>query len=151
MLLPLIADPTARPSRNAAPAASSTSSRLREFDDERLPVALIAVGTAAILLLVWYLYRRDTRELPRGVGLLLAAAVRGAGRAAGVLPRHRAAHDARGRAQFAGRRAGRRQPEHGPHRRRPSTRQASREPRRAGGRRARRQPAHDRAAASTTT
>jgi hypothetical protein len=46
--------------------------RLREFDDLRLPVTLIALGTAAIVLLVWYLYRRDTRELPRGVGLMLA-------------------------------------------------------------------------------
>ncbi len=46
--------------------------RLREFDDLRLPVMLISLATVAILLLVWFLYRRDTRELPRGVGLLLA-------------------------------------------------------------------------------
>lgn len=47
-------------------------SRLRDFDDVRLPVTLIIFGTAAIVALVWCLYRRDTRELPRGMGLLLA-------------------------------------------------------------------------------
>jgi hypothetical protein len=46
--------------------------RLHDYDDLRLPVTLIAVATAAILMLVWYLYRRDTRELSRGVGLVLA-------------------------------------------------------------------------------
>lgn len=46
--------------------------RLRDVDDLRLPVTLIAVVAAAICLLVWYLYRRDTRELSRSVGLLLA-------------------------------------------------------------------------------
>ena len=45
---------------------------MREFDDLRLPVALIGVGVAAIVALVWFLYRRDTLELSRGVGLLLA-------------------------------------------------------------------------------
>jgi hypothetical protein len=42
-------------------------SRLREFDDLRLPLALVAVATAGIVTLVWYLYRRDTIELPRHV------------------------------------------------------------------------------------
>lgn len=46
--------------------------RLSDFDDLRLPVTLIAVGTVGILMLVWYLYRRDTRELPPRVGILLA-------------------------------------------------------------------------------
>ena len=41
-------------------------SRLREFDDERLPVALIAAGGHRARGVVWYLYRRDTVELPRG-------------------------------------------------------------------------------------
>lgn len=46
--------------------------RLQDYDDLRLPVTLIALGTAAILMLVWYLYRRDTRELSPAVGLTLA-------------------------------------------------------------------------------
>lgn len=46
--------------------------RLQEYDDLRLPITVIAVGTAAILMLVWTLYRRDTKELSRGVGLALA-------------------------------------------------------------------------------
>ncbi len=47
-------------------------SRLREFDDLRFPIALIALGAAAIAALVWFLYQRDTHELPRSVGVLLA-------------------------------------------------------------------------------
>lgn len=47
-------------------------SRLREFDDLRLPIAAIAVVVVALCALVWHLYRRDTQELSRGVGLLLA-------------------------------------------------------------------------------
>ncbi len=48
-------------------------SRLRSFDDERLPAALIAAAAIAIVAVVWYLYRRDTIELPRGsrIGVLL--------------------------------------------------------------------------------
>jgi len=46
--------------------------RLREYDDLRLPLAIIAVAVAGIVALVWYLYRHDTVELPRGVGILLA-------------------------------------------------------------------------------
>jgi len=41
--------------------------RLRSYDDERLPLALIAAAAIAIVALVWYLYRRDTASLPRGV------------------------------------------------------------------------------------
>jgi hypothetical protein len=48
-------------------------SRLREFDDARLPAALIALVAAAVFGAVWYLYRRDTVELPRPVGIFLAA------------------------------------------------------------------------------
>ena len=46
--------------------------RLREFDDVRLPMTLSPRARRRSSSLVWYLYRRDTRELPRGVGLLLA-------------------------------------------------------------------------------
>ncbi len=40
-------------------------SRFRSFDDERLPAALIAAAVIALVVIVWYLYRRDTIELPR--------------------------------------------------------------------------------------
>jgi len=46
--------------------------RLRQYDDLRLPLAVIAIVVAGIVALVWYLYRRDTVELPRGTGVLLA-------------------------------------------------------------------------------
>jgi hypothetical protein len=42
------------------------SARLRAFDDERLPIALIAVAVIAIGAIVWSVYRRDAVELPRG-------------------------------------------------------------------------------------
>ena len=45
--------------------------RLRDFDDPRLPVAMITVAAAALAGLVWYLYRRDTVEMPRGVSNVL--------------------------------------------------------------------------------
>lgn len=41
-------------------------SRLRSFDDERLPAALIIAGTIALVAVVWQLYRRDAVELGRG-------------------------------------------------------------------------------------
>ncbi|HVT29951.1 MAG TPA: hypothetical protein VHE81_18180 [Lacipirellulaceae bacterium] len=41
-------------------------SRLSSYDDERLPVALIAAAVIALMAVVWYLSRRDTVELPRG-------------------------------------------------------------------------------------
>lgn len=72
MILAAITDPKFAPGESGPGRVVYELGRLREFDDLRLPVTLIALGTAAIVLLVWYLYRRDTRELPRGVGLLLA-------------------------------------------------------------------------------
>ncbi len=41
-------------------------SRLRSFDDERLPAALIIAGAIALAAVVWQLYRRDAIELARG-------------------------------------------------------------------------------------
>ena len=72
MILAGIDNSTFTPSETGLGRVVYEIGRLSQFDDLRLPVALIAVGTAAILALVWHLYRRDTRELPRGVGLLLA-------------------------------------------------------------------------------
>jgi hypothetical protein len=72
MILAAIDNSTFAPSETGLGRVVYEIGRLREFDDVRLPVALIAVGTAAILALVWHLYRRDTRELRPGVGLLLA-------------------------------------------------------------------------------
>ena len=63
----------------AAPADTGSSriiyelSRLRDFDDERLPIAAIALAVIALATLVWFLYRRDTVELPGRVRILLAA------------------------------------------------------------------------------
>jgi hypothetical protein len=48
-------------------------SRLRQFDDGRLPMALAASAAIALVAVVWYLYRRDTVELPRLVGAGIAA------------------------------------------------------------------------------
>lgn len=45
--------------------------RLRDFDDPRLPIALVTVAAAAFAGLVWYLYRRDTVEMPRSVSIAL--------------------------------------------------------------------------------
>ncbi len=45
--------------------------RLRDFDDPRLPVAVVTVAAAALAALVWYLYRRDTVEMPRAVSIAL--------------------------------------------------------------------------------
>jgi hypothetical protein len=45
--------------------------RLREFDDERLPIILIAAASIAIITLVWTLYRRDTVELRRPVAIAI--------------------------------------------------------------------------------
>jgi hypothetical protein len=47
-------------------------SRLRDFDDLRLPVALGVVLVTLLASLVWWLYRRDTVELPRRTGFILA-------------------------------------------------------------------------------
>ena len=43
--------------------------RLQGFDDKRLAVALIVLAIIALVSLVVYLYRRDTAELPRGIGM----------------------------------------------------------------------------------
>ena len=80
LTLLLFAQTAAQPT----PPASSTQSgvervvyeisRLRNFDDERLPAALIAAAVIALVAVVWYLYRRDTLELgrlPRFVVVLL--------------------------------------------------------------------------------
>ncbi len=52
-----------------------------DFDDERLPAALIAAAAIALVAVVWYLYRRDTVELARaprfGVVLLRLVALAG--------------------------------------------------------------------------
>ena len=56
-------------SANASGSAGRTIyelSRLRAFDDERLPMALIAVITIALVTVVFSLYRRDASELRRG-------------------------------------------------------------------------------------
>jgi hypothetical protein len=41
-------------------------SRLRSFDDERLPIALIAAAAIGLVAIVWQFYRRDAVELGRG-------------------------------------------------------------------------------------
>ncbi len=46
-------------------------SRLRSFDDERLPAALIIAGAIALVGVVWQLYRRDAIELNRGPRLAI--------------------------------------------------------------------------------
>ncbi|MEX0614088.1 MAG: hypothetical protein WD229_18355, partial [Pirellulales bacterium] len=48
-------------------------SRLRAFDDERLPVALIAAVAIALVAVVWSLYRRDVVELPRPAKISVVA------------------------------------------------------------------------------
>jgi hypothetical protein len=75
----------------AAPAAATTQpgnertayelARLRSFDDERIPATLITAAVIALVAVVWYLYRRDTIELPRfpriGIMLLRFLAIAG--------------------------------------------------------------------------
>ena len=46
--------------------------RLRDFDDLRFPLAVMAAAGAALVAVVWYLYRRDTVELSKWVGAGLA-------------------------------------------------------------------------------
>jgi hypothetical protein len=75
LLFAQAAGPTAPQTVPIAPARSISQpatervvyevSRLRNFDDERLPAALIAAAAIAIVAVVWYLYRRDTVELAR--------------------------------------------------------------------------------------
>jgi hypothetical protein len=56
-------------------------SRLRNYDDERVPAALITAAVIALVAVVWYLYRRDTVELARlprfGIVLLRLIAIAG--------------------------------------------------------------------------
>jgi hypothetical protein len=47
-------------------------SRLRDFDDRPWLLALLVVGATLLAGLIWYLYRRDTRELSRPAGVMLA-------------------------------------------------------------------------------
>jgi hypothetical protein len=47
-------------------------SRLRDYDDNRLPIALLAAVVVVLVSLVTFLYRRDTIELSRGLRLTLA-------------------------------------------------------------------------------
>jgi hypothetical protein len=48
-------------------------SRLRAYDDDRLPLALISAAVIALIGVIWYLYHRDTIELSRSrrLGILL--------------------------------------------------------------------------------
>ena len=94
-------------------------SRLHDYDDNRLPIALLAVVVVVLVSLVTFLYRRDTVELSRGLRVTLAGLrfVALAGLLVFFLG-NRAANDARGRAQFAGGRACGREPKHGTERRR---------------------------------
>ena len=87
----LFAQAAAPPAPQSAPTPSITQpatervvyeiSRLRNYDDERLPAALITAAVIAIVAVVWYLYRRDTVELARvprfGIVLLRLIALAG--------------------------------------------------------------------------
>jgi hypothetical protein len=68
-----VAATTAAPSANPGTTESEHTeydiSRLRSFDDERLPAALIVAGAIALVGVVWQLYRRDAIELNRGTRL----------------------------------------------------------------------------------
>ena len=74
--LPALAQAEPNPAGNARGTESVSTgrevyefSRLRELDNERLPLLLLAVGAVALVAVVWYLYRRDTVELRRPVGI----------------------------------------------------------------------------------
>ena len=87
----LFAQAAGTPAPQPAPTPSITQpatervvyeiSRLRNFDDERLPAALITAAVIALVAVVWYLYRRDTVELARvprfGIVLLRLIALAG--------------------------------------------------------------------------
>src|SRR4051794_12857677 len=72
----LLLGQTAAAPANAAGGTSTASSssaeyvvyelsRLKTYDDERLPIALISTAVIALVAVVWYLYHRDTIELSR--------------------------------------------------------------------------------------
>src|SRR4051812_18257864 len=80
----LLLGQTAAAPANAAGGTSTASSssaehvvyelsRLRTYDDEQLPIALISAAVIAVVAVVWYLYHRDTIELSRSrrAGILL--------------------------------------------------------------------------------
>src|SRR3972149_360188 len=46
--------------------------RLRQFDNERLFALAIVAAAVGLIALVTYFYRRDTVELPKSVGAVLA-------------------------------------------------------------------------------
>ena len=73
---PTASAPAAAPPDSGTTTAERTVyeiSRLRSFDDERLPAALIIAGAIALAAVVWQLYRRDAVELARGtrIGVML--------------------------------------------------------------------------------
>jgi hypothetical protein len=55
--------------------------RIRSFDDERLPIAMIAAAVIGLVAIVWYVYRRDAMELtrPMRIGVMLLRCVALAG------------------------------------------------------------------------
>ena len=87
----LFAQAAGTPAPQTAPTPSITQpaaervvyqiSRLRNYDDERLPATLISAAVIALVAVVWYLYRRDTVELTRlprfGIVLLRLIALAG--------------------------------------------------------------------------
>ncbi|MCI0492421.1 MAG: VWA domain-containing protein, partial [Planctomycetes bacterium] len=46
--------------------------RLHQFDNQRLAIAIAAAAAMAIAAVAWHLYRRDTVEISRPVGIVLA-------------------------------------------------------------------------------
>ncbi len=73
MLLNLLTNAIlAQTTPGAAGQAVYEVSRLREFDDLRWPLAAIVAVVALLAAAIVYLYRRDTLELRRPVGISLA-------------------------------------------------------------------------------
>ena len=59
-------DPTEKAGTAGTERVVYEISRLRSFDDERLPIALITAAAIALVAIVWQFYRRDAIELTRG-------------------------------------------------------------------------------------
>ena len=98
----------------AAGQALYELSRLREFDDLRLPLAVLAVIMRSLVGVIVVLYRRDTAELPGpiGVGMALLRLVALAGLVVYFLGiERRTTREVV--PQFPSRLAGRRQPKYG--------------------------------------